>query len=81
MHVLANITRDHSQDLQSGVWEPGHSAFSPQWCLVAALLVGVLCTQNLMALDRGLTPPKKLLSAFPKLKSTLQSQAFHRQRL
>lgn len=69
MDVLANITKDHSQDFQSGVWEPGHGAFSPQWCLVAVLLVGALCIQKPMALGRGLTPPKqdRLLSAFPKL--------------
>lgn len=68
MDVLANITKDHSQDLQSGVWEPGHSAFSPLWCLVAVLLVGALGTQKPTALGRGLTPPTQdqLLSAFPE---------------
>lgn len=67
MHILANITKDHSQDLQSGVWEPGHSAFSPLWCLGAALLLllGALFTQNLMALDRGLTPPKQTSCSQP----------------
>lgn len=57
MHVLANITKDHSQDLQSGVWEPGCSAVSPQRCLVAILLVGALCTQKPVAPDRGLASP------------------------
>lgn len=51
-----------------GCGTQAHSAFSPQWCLVAVLLLGALCTHTPMALDRGLTPPKQdqLLSAFPK---------------
>lgn len=50
--------------LPNGVWEPGHSTVSPWWCLAAVLTED----QNLMALDRGLTPPKpdQLLPAFPE---------------
>lgn len=63
--ICTNITKNHSQYLQSGVWDPGHSTFSPQWYLGAALLLGVLCTQNLMALDRGLTPPEQTSCSQP----------------
>lgn len=83
MDVLANITKDHSQDFQSGVWEPGHGAFSPQWCLVAVLLVGALCIQKPMARQRTYTTQARpvALSLSKALKSTLQSQASHGQRL
>lgn len=83
-HVLATITVDHSQNLQSRVWEPGCCGFTPQWLLGAVLLVGALRTREpgRCTWQSTYASQARLVALSPSkvLKSTLQSQAYQRQR-
>ena len=85
MHIWATITIDHSQNLQSRVWVPSHCSFNPRRLLGAVLLVGALDAEepsNCTSQSTSATQARAVALSLPKvLKSTLQSQAYHRQRL